>query len=82
MTIDSSISPANLLGFSSLFAYILTLLPSSLKTGFPSIKKAKFIANLLKYDPNYERDGVSLIEQKPALDSSNVIKIQGGVKFR
>ena len=49
MTIDSSISPANLLGFSSLFAYILTLLPSSLKTGFPSIKKAKFIANLLKY---------------------------------
>ena len=40
------------------------------------------IANLLKYDPNYERDGVSLIEQKPALDSSNVIKIQGGVKFR
>ncbi|WP_016952616.1 ferric reductase-like transmembrane domain-containing protein [Anabaena sp. PCC 7108] len=49
MSIDSSISPANFLGFLSLLAYILTLLPSSLRIGFPVFKKAKFIANLLKY---------------------------------
>ncbi len=49
MSIHSSISPANLLGCLSLFAYILTLLPSSLRTGFPAFKKAKFLVNLLKY---------------------------------
>jgi methionine sulfoxide reductase heme-binding subunit len=49
MSIDSSISPANLLGCLSLFAYILTLLPSCLRTSFPTFKKAKFIAKLLKY---------------------------------
>jgi methionine sulfoxide reductase heme-binding subunit len=49
MSIDSSISPANFLGFLSLLAYILTLLPSSLRIGFSAFKKAKFIANLLKY---------------------------------
>jgi sulfoxide reductase heme-binding subunit YedZ len=49
MSTNFSISYANLLGFLSLLAYILTLLPSSLRIGFPAIKKSKFIANLLKY---------------------------------
>jgi methionine sulfoxide reductase heme-binding subunit len=49
MSISSSISPANLLGCLSLLAYILTLLPSSLRIAFPAFKKAKFLVNLLKY---------------------------------
>ena len=40
------------------------------------------MTNFLKYDHNYEREGFNLIEQKSALDSSNIIKIQGGVKLR
>lgn len=49
MIISSAISPANLLGCLSLFTYIFTLLPSCLRISIPTVKKAKFIANLLKY---------------------------------
>ncbi|MFM7407767.1 MAG: ferric reductase-like transmembrane domain-containing protein [Cuspidothrix sp.] len=49
MLIDTSIPSANLLGFISLITYIFTLLPSSIRTVLPQIKKAKMTINLLKY---------------------------------
>ena len=39
---------ANWLGCLAVFSYILTLLPTSLKVVFPSLKKAKLSAQLLK----------------------------------
>lgn len=40
---------ANILGFFALLSYIASLLPSLIKAVFPSSKKNKIIARLLKY---------------------------------
>jgi sulfoxide reductase heme-binding subunit YedZ len=39
---------ANLLGFLAVISYILTLIPTSIRIIFPTLKKAKFIIQLLK----------------------------------
>jgi len=49
MLILNSLPLANLLGFLALISYILTLLPTSIKTVFPATRKSQFLGYLLKF---------------------------------